>query len=97
MTTPRAGLEKVKSEKLELKRKVKLPQRSDSIITIPIKRRYQVVGIIRKQEIQAEVYLAEAMKKVVDGETIRSVLKTNENAVVIEERLVELQENDLSQ
>jgi hypothetical protein len=52
------------TEKEEIKGKLKLPQRSESVVKIPIKQGAPNVGIVRKQEIREGVFLAEALTRV---------------------------------
>jgi hypothetical protein len=77
-TTQRAELKKV-----EQNREITLPQRSERIIKILIEQNSQMVGIVRKQEIQERVSLAEALTKAVEGHIMTSILIMNKNEVEI--------------
>jgi hypothetical protein len=75
---------------------MKLPQRSERIVKIPIKQNSPRVGIKRKQEIQESVFLAEALR-IKDDLVLTSVLHANETEVETNEQLMELEEIDVTQ
>jgi hypothetical protein len=78
-----------------MKGKLKLPQRSESVVKIPIKQGAPKVGIVRKQKIREGVFLAEALTRATDGYVMTSILNTNDSEIEIEEPVIELEEVDL--
>jgi len=60
--TPRSKSANVKSRKAQLKGKKRLLHRSERKVRVPISQNSPRVGLIRKQEIQERVFLAEAFK-----------------------------------
>jgi hypothetical protein len=89
-----AELGGVIAEKKEIKGKLKLPKRSESVVKIPIKQGAPKLGIVRKQE-KRGVFLVEAVTRLTDGYVMTSILNTNESEIEIEEPVTELEEVDL--
>ena len=72
---------------------IKLPQRTESIVKVPVTPGSPLVGMTNKCELQG-VILAASLTKVVEGYVMTIILNTNDTEVDVQEPLVELDEVD---
>jgi hypothetical protein len=63
---------------------VRVPERSETIVRIPVENGIKgAEGIVEKMEIAKGIYLASSLIMVTNGQAITSILNTNEKDVVI--------------
>jgi len=73
---------------------IKLPQRTENIVRVPVKPESPLVGMTNRCEIQEEVIMAASLTKVMNGYAMTSILNTNDVEVNMQEPSVELDEID---